>query len=298
MSDLYNNIKQSFLVANWLNRLIYINLGVFVVLIILSAISFITGFGIDGFVSTQLSLPSSLSELAMRPWTIITYMFTHFGFLHILFNLIALFFSGRIFIDFLGDKRVLPVYLMGGIVGAIFYIVMYNISPNLEPGGVMIGASAGVMAILIAAATKVPNLPIRLILLPFEFKFWWIAVAYILLDLSGISSSNTGGHLAHLGGALVGYLYVRALDRNVDWSNSFWDIIRRMSDIFKKKPKLKTVHKNTSRYAKTTQTKASSTSYQTSDQARMDEILDKIKMNGYDKLSKEEKDFLFQFSKK
>ncbi|GGH76374.1 rhomboid family protein [Phaeocystidibacter marisrubri] len=297
MSNLYNNIKQSFLVANWLNRLIYINLGVFVLLIILSAISFITGFDIDAFISLQLSLPSSLYELMWRPWTILTYMFTHFGFLHILFNMIVLFFSGRIFMDFLGDKRVLPVYILGGIAGAAVYILMYNISPNLEPGGMMIGASAGVMAIMIAAATKVPNLPVRLMLLPFEFKFWWIAVAYVLLDISGISSSNTGGHLAHLGGAMVGYLYVQALDRNVDWSNSFWDFIRRISELFKRKPKLKTVHKSRSRYSKTTQTKASTT-YQTSDQARMDEILDKIKKNGYDKLSKEEKDFLFQFSKK
>lgn len=291
MSDVFENIKQSFRVANWLNRLIYINLAVFVLLILVEAVSFITGIPISSFLSDQLSIPSDLGELAVHPWTVITYMFTHFGFFHLLFNLIVLYFAGRIFIDFLGDKRVLPVYIIGGIAGAAMYVIMYNLSPNLQPGGVMIGASAGVMAIMIAAATKVPNLPVRLMLIPFEFKFWWIAVAYVIADISGLQSSNTGGHLAHIGGAIVGFFYVRALDRNVDWSNSFWNATRTIGSWFSSKPKLKTVHKSSKPHR--------STSKQTeSDQVKMDKILDKIKLNGYDHLSKEEKDFLFQFSKK
>lgn len=294
MSELFDNLKRNFLAANWLNRLIYINLGVFVIYVVLGALSFIIGTPLDGYFQQFMSLPNDLQELIYRPWTLITYMFTHYAFTHIFFNLIVLYFSGRIFLDFLGDKRILPVYFFGGLAGAIAYILIYNLSGNLEVGGSMIGASAGVMAVMVAAATKVPNLPVRLFFV-LEAKLWWIAAGYVVLDISGISGGNTGGHLAHLGGALVGYLYVNSLERNRDWSNFFWDFSRSVGGLFKRKPKMKTVHrKSWSERSSSRPTPA----HQSNEQAKMDAILDKIKLHGYDKLTKEEKDFLFQFSRK
>lgn len=293
MSELFNNLKRNFLAANWLNRLIYLNIGVFIIYILLGALSFITGLDLSAYFERYMELPNDIDAFIRRPWTIVTYMFTHYAPFHIIFNLIILYFTGRIFLDFLGDKRILPIYLFGGLAGGAAYILLYNLSPNLEPGGIMIGASAGVMAVMVAAATKVPNLPVRLFFV-LEVKLWWVAVGYVILDISGISQSNTGGHIAHLAGALIGFLYVNSLNNNRDWSNGFWDFIRKTGGLFERKPKLKTVHRK-SGYARS---ERSTSSHQTSDQAKMDAILDKIKANGYDKLSKEEKDFLFQFSRK
>lgn len=299
MADIVDSLKQQFSRANWLNRILYINVGVWVVFIVANAILGLAGIPIDRYSVDILAIPSDTSKLLTRPWTLFTYMFFHQGFRHILFNMLILLFTGRIFMDFLGDKRLLPVYFYGGLAGGILFVILYNISPVIEAGAPMIGASAGVMAVLVAVATKVPNLTVRLFFL-FEVKLWIVAAVLVLLDFAQMNSSNTGGHIAHIGGAIIGYLYIRQLDRGVDWSNGFWNISRRIGGIFERKPKLRTVHR-TSKRSKSSSTSTSrpmSSSNLTSDQKRMDEILDKIKENGYDKLSKEEKDFLFQFSKK
>lgn len=298
MNDLLNKLKTAFQEANWLNRLIYINLGVFLLIHIFLAIGYLSGFkevDLKLTLNSWIALPSDIRSFITRPWTLFTYMFVHFNFWHIFMNLFVLFFSGQIFMDMLGDKRVLPVYLLGGLAGGLLFILMYNISPSLSHNP-MIGASAGVMAIMVAAAVKAPNLPVRLFFV-LEVKFWMVAAGFIFIDIITLTDGNTGGHLAHLAGAAFGFFYVRGLDNGRDISNWFWDTFRGVGGVFKKKPKLRTVHKRKSGYSKSSKAQ-SSTSYQTSDQARMDEILDKIKAHGYDKLSKEEKDFLFQFSRK
>lgn len=297
MADIVNTLKQQFSQANWLNRILYINVGVFVVFIILNAILGLAGVPIERFSLEYLAIPSDTFKLITRPWTLFTYMFFHQGFGHIFFNMLILFFTGRIFMDFLGDKRILPVYVLGGLAGGILFVILYNISPVIEAGAPMIGASAGVMAILVAVATKVPNLTVRLFFL-IEVKLWIVAALLILLDFAQMNSSNTGGHIAHIGGAIIGYLYIRQLDQGRDWSNSFWNVTRWFSGLFERKPKLKTVHRSRPTTSSRRTASSTSSSNLTSEQKRMDEILDKIKEHGYDKLSKGEKDFLFQFSKK
>lgn len=297
MADIVNTLKQQFSQANWLNRILYINVGVFVVFIILNAILGLAGVPIERFSLEYLAIPSDTFKLITRPWTLFTYMFFHQGFGHIFFNMLILFFTGRIFMDFLGDKRILPVYVLGGLAGGILFVILYNISPVIEAGAPMIGASAGVMAILVAVATKVPNLTVRLFFL-IEVKLWIVAALLILLDFAQMNSSNTGGHIAHIGGAIIGYLYIRQLDNGRDWSNSFWNVTRWFSGLFERKPKLKTVHRSRSTTSSRRTASSTSSSNLTSEQKRMDKILDKIKEHGYDKLSKDEKDFLFQFSKK
>lgn len=298
MSELLDNIKSQFGQANWLNRLLIINVAVFLAMVILGGFYWlITAGNLDPIFIDWLAIPSDRIELLYKPWTIITYMFVHSGFMHILFNMIILYFTGRIFIDFFGDKRILAVYMLGGIWGGLLFVILFNLSPAISAGAPMVGASAGVMAVLVATAAKAPNLNVRLFFI-LQVPLWLVAALFVVLDFAQMRDGNTGGHIAHLGGALFGYLYVQRMNRGKDWSNSFWNVIRWLSGLFERKPKLKTVHrKSSSGYAKTGRRQPSSSSY-TSDQQRMDEILDKIKASGYDKLSKEEKDFLFKFSKK
>lgn len=293
MASIGEQIRSQFQQANWLNRIIYVNIGLFAILIIGQAIFSLAKIDFINTVGPFLAMPSNSLELLTRPWTIITYMFVHYGFFHILFNMLILFFSGRIFVEFMGDKRVLPVYIYGGLAGAILFFILFNISPALAAGSPMIGASAGVMAVVIAAASKAPNLPVRLFFV-LEVKFWIVAVGLIFIDFLNFQDGNTGGHIAHLGGSAVGYLYIQSLNKGRDWSNGFWNFIRRFEGLFKRKPKMRTVHRSNTR---TRPSKKQNTT-SGSDQAKMDEILDKIKDKGYDKLSKEEKDFLFKFSRK
>lgn len=293
MASIGEQIRAQFQQANWLNRLLYINIGVFAVLIIGQAIFSLARIDFIGVVRPFIAMPSNSFELLIKPWTLITYMFVHFGFFHILFNLIILFFTGRIFVDFLGDKRILPVYILGGLAGGLLFFILFNISPVLSAGQPMIGASAGVMAVMVAAATKAPNLTVRLFFV-LEVKFWVVAVGMVFLDFVNFQDGNTGGHIAHLGGAAVGYLYIQALDRGRDWSNGFWNVIRRIQGLFKRQPKMRTVHRSHS----TSRSASNNARASQNEQVRMDEILDKIKVSGYDKLSKEEKDFLFKFSRK
>lgn len=297
MADIIENLKTEFGRANWLNRILYINIGVWVLFVVLNAILSLAGLPIESIAVDLLAIPSDTWDLITHPWTVFTYMFFHLGLRHLFFNMLILYFTGRIFIDFLGDKRILPVYIYGGIWGGLLFVILYNLSPVIEAGDPMIGASAGVMAVLVAIATKVPDLKVRLFFI-LEVKLWIVAALLILLDFASMTQSNTGGHIAHIGGALFGFLYIRQLDKGRDWSNSFWNLSRRVTGIFDRSPKMKTVHRRRPSSQTSRPSKNTSSPNLTSDQRRMDEILDKIKEHGYDKLSKEEKDFLFQFSKK
>ncbi|NVK28664.1 MAG: rhomboid family intramembrane serine protease [Flavobacteriia bacterium] len=299
MASIVDSIRTEFGRANWLNRLLYINMGVFILIMIARLVVGLIIAPEEPLLAIRpfLALPSELGDFARHPWTLFTYMFVHFDFFHILMNMLMLYFLGRIFIEFMGDKRILPVYIYGGIAGGLLFVLLYNISPAFTVKNPLIGASAGVMAVVVAIATKVPQLPVRLIF--FEVKLWMVAGILVLIDLANFWDGNTGGHIAHLGGVAVGYFYVRALENGRDWSNGFWNLIRRLSSIFERKPKLRTVHKKSYDQRSSRRSTASKAAQSGgNDQKRMDEILDKIKDHGYDKLSKEEKDFLFQFSKK
>lgn len=254
-----------------------INAIVFVVVSLLSVFAFMAGSAglINGFVRAYLAFPSLPELWLTRFYTVLTYQFFHADFFHILFNMLWLYWMGRIFLDFVKPRQFHFVYLGGGIAGAVFYALVYNLVPVFSnTASTLIGASAAVASVFAAAATLVPDYSIRLLFIG-QVKLKYILLVYILLNLIGIESANAGGSMAHLGGVLFGFVYIKLLQSGTD-----------LSKIFERKPKLKVVKNHAPQ-------KKSSTSV---NQKEVDAILDKISKSGYDKLTKEEKDTLFKAS--
>jgi membrane associated rhomboid family serine protease len=277
MSNIADQIKQQFRSGDNLMRLIYINVAVFVAFLILNMISFLVTGNAETFAyyaRTWLALPSDPIQFITRPWTIVTYMFLHAGFWHILWNMLILFFSGKIFLEYVGDRRLLTVFLYGGIAGGMLFFILYNISPAFSTGVPLVGASAGVVAVLVAAATYVPNMPVRLFFV-LEVKFWIVAALAVVSYIAGVTGNNSGGHLAHLGGAVVGYIFVQQLRKGNDWSIGLYNLLNRIGGWFERKPKVLKVYSNAgSKSARKTAGPSQN------DQERIDEILDKISKSG------------------
>jgi len=293
-----DDLRLKFKTATSIEKLIAVNVLVLLAYHVIGTMLYLFKLPMD-VMDEWLFFSKVFEEYIFRPWTIITYAFFHDGLWHILVNMLILYFSGRYFIIYFTQKRVLTVYLLGGIAGALLYMLAYNLFPAFE--GVrdkyLLGASASVMAILIATAAYVPNLEVRLMFIG-SVKFWWIAVFFVAVDVIQIPVNNAGGHIAHLGGALFGYLYAIRLKKGTDIGSGFEKLMDAMASMFKprKKSPLKTVHK-----AKKTKTSSSATSAKGAaakaknpNQAQIDAILDKISKSGYDSLTKQEKDFLFK----
>ena len=235
-------------------------------------------------------MPSQPKELLFRPWTPFTYMFTHFGFTHILFNLIWLYFAGQIFLQYFTAKKLYSIYLMGGLLGGLAYLLAYNLFPAFSQQNTqLIGASASVLAILFAVASYVPNYKVNLIFIgPVSIKY--LAIASIFIDIISIPKGNAGGHIAHLGGALLGIAFIQQWKKGKDISLSMERLIDQFTGLFKKK-NLKTVYKRP-------QTDDEFRSDKVKRSKNIDEILDKIAKSGYDSLNEKEKEYLFKNSKK
>lgn len=310
-SSMLDDLRNEFKHGNMVTKLIIANVSVFVVFnILLSAIFWLAGQ--KELLENALNwfnLPSAPSEFLLRPWTFFTYMFMHGDFFHILFNMIILYFFGKILYQFLGNRKILPIYVLGGLAGAGLYILIYNLAPMLTQKSAsmyLLGSSGAVMAIMLAAATLRPNYEVLLFFLgPVKIKF--IALFFVLLDFLTIES-NTGGHLAHFGGALFGFVFIHQLNNGKDWSLGFNKMVDQMVSWAQSPPKgPKVAYKNEK--AKTSSSKSYSsnppkpTSANQSapmpkdKQAKMDAILDKIAASGYESLSSEEKTFLFKVSK-
>ncbi|WOK05778.1 rhomboid family intramembrane serine protease [Imperialibacter roseus] len=282
---------------NGLIQLIMINVIIFVALIIFKVILVLSGNpDVYQMILRQFMLPASIDSFIVKPWTLLTYFFTHEGFFHIIFNMLFLFWFGKIIVEYLGDQRAISMYVIGGIVGGLFYILIYNLIPYFHErvaGSVMLGASAGVYAIVVGAATFMPNYTFFLLFLgPVKIKY--IAIFYILLSFSQTIGANAGGELAHLGGALMGFIFIRQLQRGNDIGTPVVSVMEWFKGLFKPSPKIRVTHKST----KFTGTKKASASNTKSDQDEIDAILDKISHSGYESLSKEEKQKLFNASKK
>ncbi len=292
MSEFLNSLKTHVKLADPVQRLILINVALFLVLRLLNVITML--FMVDTFsfpfISYWLAVPADPSQLLFRPWTIITYMFYHWEFFHLFFNMLLLFWMGKIFYEYLGAQKLISTYILGGICGAIFYIAAYNLFPlfsNHLSASFALGASASVLAITIAAATLLPDYPVQLILIgPVKLK--WLALIIVLSDLISISGSNAGGHLAHLGGAFYGFLYIRQLRSGKDIAAWFTRLIDYLKPGRKTKMKVEYGNKFTD---------DDFNMIRKSRQERLDNILDKISKSGYGSLSQEEKDFLFKASK-
>jgi membrane associated rhomboid family serine protease len=281
-------------------QLIIINLVVFVVLGVLWVLSEFTGLqDVFSVIHNQFAIPAKFSEFVTRPWTIFTYMFMHdlSGILHILFNMLVLYWFGKLFVEYLGSDKLIALYLLGGLGGAILYLMAYNLIPNppafLAERAVMVGASAAIFAIMVATATLLPNYTFFLLFLgPVRIKY--IVAVYIFLSFLGTVNTNAGGNIAHLGGALMGFIYMKQLQSGVNWGGWLTVTLDWFKDLFKEKRRVKVSYRKERQATSKTPT-ADKPSYT---QEEIDRILDKISAGGYESLTKEEKEKLFNASKK
>ncbi|WP_222984608.1 rhomboid family intramembrane serine protease [Flagellimonas meishanensis] len=245
-------------------------------------------------VSDWFHLPKDLMEFLGQPWSLVTYAFFHGGLGHIFWNMIMLYFTGRIFLNLFDKVRFINVYFLGVIVGGIVFLASYNLFPTLvQTNTALIGASAGVTAVLIFICAYIPNQEVRVIF--FNVKLWYVGAFFVLIDLIQIPyGGNVGGRLAHLGGAFLGYLYARQLLHGRDIGSAFGKLWSGILDLFKPKERtapLKTVYKKNNSQEK-------NANYEREvRQKKIDTILDKISKSGYESLSKAEKDFLFKAGK-
>ena len=282
-------LKYKFTRLNIAEKLIAFNVAVFLVDQILLNLGRLS-------ISDWFQLPKDFADFIYQPWSIVTYSFFHSDIRHILFNMMVLYFSGRIFLNLFNRERFIAVYFLGLVFGGLLFLMGYNLIPSLiaenTPG--LIGASAGVTAILIFVCSYIPNREIRIF--SFTIKLWYIGAALVLKDVILISSGdNIGGKIAHLGGAALGYFYARQLLKGNDIGagfTRFLDSVESLFDAKKKKSPLKTVYNN-----KATSSKNSADYDKQTRQRKIDDILDKISKSGYESLSKTEKDFLFKAGK-
>lgn len=292
-----DDLKHQYKTGTTLVKFIFINVAVFVLVHIIGLIIyFFTGVPGSELVAYWLSLPADLEQLLYRPWTIITYMFLHTGFIHLAFNMLILYFGGQIFLQFLDSKKLLGTYLLGGIAGGILYILSFNLFPVFTPivkGALALGASASVMAVLIAIAAYVPNFSVRLVLIG-EVKLKYIALFYIVMDIISIPNGNAGGHLAHLGGAFFGFYFAYQLRKGKDITVGINRLLNYLSTLFSGKRKMKVVYKKPGK----TKSDMEYNAQKKANQEKIDEILDKISKSGYDSLSKDEKAILFDAGRK
>jgi membrane associated rhomboid family serine protease len=291
---IWDDIKNTFHKGSNLTKLIYINVGVFLLITVAAIIGFLMNNpAISAKALEIVAVPASFSKLLVKPWTIITYMFTHKDIWHILFNMLWLYWFGRIFLEYLDQRKLVAVYLLGGLSGAVVYILSFNIFPafkGIVDESVAIGASASVMAIVIAIAAYVPDYTVNLFLLG-RIKIKYMALAIFVLTSVMDFSVNSGGKLAHIGGALFGFLYTLNLKQGRDMGKSINRLIDFLATMFKPRKKLRVTYKKPA-------TEYDYNIMKAEHQSVINKILDKISKGGYDSLTKEEKEMLFKESQK
>jgi len=279
-------------------QLIIINVVVYLVLAVIKVFSTASG-NADVFelIHSQLSIPAPFFTFLTKPWTIITYAFVHdlTGIFHILFNMLIFYWFGKLFIEYLGSDKLIAIYLLGALAGGTSYLLVYNTIPyykEIAPLFGMVGASAAVYAVLVATAVLLPDYTFFLMFLgPIKIKY--IAMFYIVISFIGSIGGNAGGNIAHLGGALMGFVYIKQLQAGVNWGGWITTLLDSFKGLFGSQPKVKVTYRKTEPNVHQPTSKASKAS-----QDEIDSILDKISDRGYESLSKEEKEKLFNASKK
>jgi len=291
--SIVDEIKESFRKGTTLHKLIYLNLGVFLAVQLVRIILFLSNSYdlFDEFVK-YLAVPSNLDVLGKRPWTLVTYMFFHIDFIHILFNLLWLYWFGMVFIQELGLKKLLSTYLLGGFIGGIFYVLFYNLFPVFEPvraSSIALGASASVMAVVVASATFQPDRRMHLIFIG-PVKIVYIALVMFIFTSLVDFSVNSGGKIAHIGGALTGFLIAYYYRQGKDITRGFDRMMDRIATWFKPgRQRMKVTYKRPVDDLEYNKQKAD-------EQKEIDRILDKISKGGYDSLTSKEKEILFKMS--
>jgi len=287
MTNLNQDIKQKLTQLNVFEKLIAVNVLVFIIAQILRFVLKTSSS------LSWLELPSDFFAFIMQPWSIISYAFVHYDFIHMLFNMLWLYFIGRMFINLFNTKLALNVYFLGAISGALVFLLCYALLPNIfSSGHRLVGASAAVRALLIFMCAYMPNMDLRFF--TFNIKLKHIGIAIVIIDFIGLFGGNAGGNLAHLGGAILGYFYATQLTKGTDIGKGFERFMDSLTTLFKKKPSnLKTVHKRKSKVAGYTKEEFK----EFNNQKQIDIILDKISKSGYESLTKEEKELLFRAGK-
>lgn len=289
MNDIIENIKAMYNRGGVFFKLLYINVIVFIVLNV-----FVGGLiQIDAI--NLFSFDSTLTDNLTKPWSILSYMFIHANFRHLFYNMLLLFFVGGMFEQLLGSKKVLSTYIIGGVLGALLYIITQNIFPLLINSGpsTLLGASASVMAILVGVASYRPNMELALFGV-FKVKLFIVALILVVFDLVSVASLDGTGHFAHLGGAAWGYYIGSQLKNGKDVSSWFDNWMDKLVNLFKRKPKMK-VSYTSNKKPKPPRNDHDYNAQKQSDQQKLNAILDKIKVGGYETLSKKEKEFLNNF---
>ena len=299
--SIIDEIKESFRKGTTLNKLIYLNLGLFLAVHLVKIVLVLSNNEnrFPGFIS-YLAVPANLELLAHRPWTLITYMFLHVDFIHILFNLLWLYWFGTIFIQELGLKKLLSTYLIGGLAGGILYVIFYNlfnVFAGVREASIALGASASVMAVVVATATYQPERRMHLILIG-PVKIVYIALVMFILTSMVDFSTNTGGKIAHIGGALTGFLFAHYYKKGKDITKGFDRTMDSIASWFKPgKDRMRVTYKRSGEQ----KPPADDLEYnqrKVEEQKEIDKILDKISKAGYDSLSSREKELLFKLSNK
>lgn len=297
---MFKNILQKFKLQNIVGKFIYINVAIYVVVALIGVFSVLFNAGAGDVVVRYLELPSSLQQLLCRPWTLFTYMFLHEQFMHILWNMIALYVFGRIFIDFFSLRHFVGTYILGGLFGGVAFVLSYNVFPYFEPYvgiSYLIGASASVLAIVVASAVRNPGYRINLLLIG-SVKLSTFALITVAISIFMLAGDNAGGNFAHLGGAVAGWLVAYMLNKGVDITSFVNKPIDWVTSFFKKgyfsrrrKPEFKyTSGDRSADYEYNARKKAN--------EAEIDKILEKIKRGGYASLTEDEKKRLFDASSK
>lgn len=286
------DLKYQFARLNFAEKLIAINVLIF---LLVNLIPVLFGSSSDAIIA-WFELPEDFFSFLSQPWSIVTYSFFHGGFGHIFWNMLLLYFFGRIFFNLFDDRKFIAVYFLGVIAGGLLFMLAYNVFPTLtSTNAILIGASAGVTAILIFICAYIPNQEVRIIF--FNVKLWQLGAFVILKDVVTLAmGQNVGGMFAHLGGAFLGYVYARQLFKGRDIGEGFNKFLDSMANMFKRNQKvpLKTVYKK----GKVSENFSNKKDYdKEARQRKIDAILDKISKSGYESLSQAEKDFLFKAGK-
>ena len=278
---------------NVAEKLIVFNVIFFVLPLLINTFLFLFKIPIDSY-TVWFELSSSFSDLVFKPWTLITYSFLHSGFFHLFFNMYIFLFTSRLFLNLFKSNSLINIYFLGVVFGGLLFLFSYNFFPAFENSKpYMIGSSAGVMSLLIFMSTYSPNLEVRLII--FNIKLLYIGIAFMMLDVIQIPYGNAGGHIAHLGGALLGFIYANNLKKGIDIGLPVERIISKLFNLLQlNKSKLNVAFKNKSKKNFNDPNDDDLKKHQ----KKIDEILDKISSSGYESLSKKEKDFLFKAGNK
>lgn len=296
MATSFNQLLDRYRFSTMLMKIIIINAVVFLLLHVIAIVALFAGSAHPESVLQWVEMPSNLGLLLRRPWTVVSYMFAQYDVLHILFNMLWLYWFGVIFMSLSTGRRLLALYVYGGLAGAALYLLAYNLLPFFAgTDGMLIGASGAVIAVVTATAIMAPDYKMYLLFLG-GVSLKWVAIVTIGLDLIGVTGANAGGHLAHLGGAIAGAVYALLLRRGTDITIPFCRVADMIANLFKggvKKPGFK-------RYTGSKTSPRSSVPHTDSqaDQAELDIILDKIKKSGYSSLTPDERKRLFDVSKR